>query len=109
MIMCGGSGTRLWPASRESMPKQFIPLLEDLSNFQVTAKRFSHPAFFKPLVLASNDVRFIVAEQLQAVGVEAEIALEPMRRDSAAAVAVAACLAERRGPGTVAWWWRPTT
>ena len=102
VIMCGGSGTRLWPASRESMPKQFIPLLEDLSNFQVTAKRFSHPAFLKPLVLASNDVRFIVAEQLQAVGVEAEIALEPMRRDSAAAVAVAACLAERHGAGTVA-------
>ncbi len=102
VIMCGGSGTRLWPASRESMPKQFIPLLEDLSNFQVTAKRFSNPAFLKPLVLAANDVRFIVAEQLQAIGVEADIALEPMRRDSAAAVAVAACLAERRGPGTVA-------
>ena len=102
VIMCGGSGTRLWPASRESMPKQFIPLLEDLSNFQVTAKRFSDPAFSKPLVVAGNDVRFIVAEQLHAVGVEAEIALEPMRRDSAAAVAVAALLAERRGPGTVA-------
>ncbi len=102
VIMCGGSGTRLWPASRESMPKQFIPLLEDLSNFQVTAKRFSHPAFAKPLVLASNDVRFIVAEQLHAIGIEADIALEPMRRDSAAAVAVAACLAERRAPGTVA-------
>ena len=68
-IMCGGSGTRLWPASRECMPKQFIPLLEDLSNFQVTAHRFSHAAFLKPLVLASNDVRFIVAEQLQAAGV----------------------------------------
>ena len=102
VIMCGGSGTRLWPASRESMPKQFIPLLDDLSNFQLTAKRFSHPAFGKPLVIAGNDVRFIVAEQLAAVGVEAEIALEPTRRDSAAAVAVAAVLAERRGPGTVA-------
>ena len=101
VIMCGGSGTRLWPASRDSMPKQFIPLLEEMSNFQVTAKRFSHPAFSKPLVLASNNVCFIVAEQLQAVGVEAEIALEPMRRDSAAAVAVAACLVERREPGTV--------
>ena len=102
VIMCGGSGTRLWPASRESMPKQFISLLEELSNFQITARRFSHPAFLKPLVLASNDVRFIVAEQLQAVGVEADIVLEPMRRDSAAAVAVIACLAERRGPSTVA-------
>jgi mannose-1-phosphate guanylyltransferase/mannose-6-phosphate isomerase len=84
------------------MPKQFIPLLDALSNFQVTAKRFSHPIFSKPLVVASNDVRFIVAEQLQAAGVEAEIVLEPMRRDSAAAVAVAVCLAERRAPGTVA-------
>ena len=102
VIMCGGSGTRLWPASRESMPKQFIPLLEKLSNFQITAKRFAHPAFGKPLVIAGNDVRFIVAEQLAAVGVEAEIALEPMRRDSAAAVAVAALLAERRGPEPVA-------
>ena len=102
VIMCGGSGTRLWPASRESMPKQFIPLLEDLSNFQLTVRRFGHPAFLKPLVLASNDVRFIVAEQLGAIGVEADIALEPMRRDSAAAVAVAACLAERRGSRTVA-------
>ena len=102
VIMCGGSGTRLWPASRESMPKQFIPLLEDLSNFQVTAKRFADPAFAKPLVLASSDVRFIAAEQLQAVEVEAEIVLEPMRRDSAAAVAVATCLAQRQGPETVA-------
>ncbi len=101
VIMCGGSGTRLWPASRESMPKQFIPLLEDLSNFQVTARRFAHPAFARPLVLASNDVRFIVAEQLQAIGVEAEIVLEPMRRDSAAAVAVAACLAQRERADTV--------
>ncbi len=101
VIMCGGSGTRLWPASRESMPKQFIPLLEDLSNFQITAKRFDHPAFLKPLILASSDVRFIAAEQLQAIGVAAEIVLEPVRRDSAAAVAVAACLAQRGGSDTV--------
>ena len=47
VIMCGGSGTRLWPASRESMPKQFIPLLEDLSNFQVTARRFDHPGLLE--------------------------------------------------------------
>ena len=102
VILCGGSGTRLWPSSRESRPKQFIPLLDELSNFQHTARRFVHPAFAKPLVVAGNDVRFIVAEQLAAVGVAADIVLEPARRDSAAAVAVAACLAERRGPGTVA-------
>jgi mannose-1-phosphate guanylyltransferase/mannose-6-phosphate isomerase len=102
VIMCGGSGTRLWPASRESMPKQFIPLLQDLSNFQVTALRFAHPAFARPLILASSDVRFIAAEQLQAIGVAAEIVLEPMRRDSGAAVAVATCLAGRQAPDTVA-------
>ncbi len=102
VIMCGGSGTRLWPASRESMPKQFIPLLHALSNFQLTALRFAHEGFAKPLILASSDVRFIAAEQLQAIGVAAEIVLEPMRRDSAAAVAVATCLAQRQAPDTVA-------
>ncbi len=102
VIMCGGAGTRLWPASRESMPKQFIPLLDDLSNFQITALRFVRPGFAKPLILASSDVRFIAAEQLQAIGVEAEIVLEPTRRDSAAAVAVATCLAQRQTPDTMA-------
>ena len=101
VIMCGGSGTRLWPASRESMPKQFIPLLHELSSFQLTASRFAHPAFARPLVLASSDVRFIAAEQLQSIGVSAEIILEPMRRDSAAAVAVATCLAQRQAPDVV--------
>jgi mannose-1-phosphate guanylyltransferase/mannose-6-phosphate isomerase len=101
VIMCGGSGTRLWPASRESMPKQFIALLDTLSSFQKTAARFSDPCFQKPIVLASSDVRFIVAEQLLALGVEAEIVLEPARRDSAAAVAVAACMAARRAPRTI--------
>ncbi len=101
VILCGGSGTRLWPASRESMPKQFIPLLGDLSSFQATVRRVSDGAFDRPVVLASSDVRFIVAEQLQAIGVAAEIVLEPSRRDSAPAVAVATCLAARRGPGTI--------
>ena len=102
VVLCGGSGTRLWPASRESLPKQFIPLLDELSTFQTTVRRFAGPAFGKPLILASNDVRFIVAEQLASLGIEAEIVLEPSRRDSAAAVAVAACLAARQDPRAVA-------
>ncbi len=101
VIMCGGSGTRLWPASRESMPKQFIPLLHTLSSFQATARRVHHPLFHKPMILASSEVRFLAAEQLNEVGIEAEIVLEPMRRDSAAAVAVAACHAARKGPETI--------
>ncbi len=102
VIMCGGSGTRLWPASRESMPKQFIPLLGPLSSFQTTAQRVAGEHFARLIVVATSDVRFIAAEQLQAIGVEADIVLEPERRDSAAAVAVAACLAGRRDPRAVA-------
>jgi mannose-1-phosphate guanylyltransferase / mannose-6-phosphate isomerase len=99
VIMCGGSGTRLWPASRESMPKQFIELLGDGSTFQAAIQRVSSPDVFdKPIVVAGNDVRFIVAEQLAAAGTAAEIVLEPMRRDSAAAVAVATCCAAQRHP-----------
>jgi mannose-1-phosphate guanylyltransferase / mannose-6-phosphate isomerase len=103
VIMCGGAGTRLWPASRETMPKQFIQLLGQESTFQATLRRVSNPAVFgKPVIIAGNDVRFIVAEQLQQVGMEAEIVLEPARRDSAAAVAVAAETVARRDPRGIA-------
>jgi mannose-1-phosphate guanylyltransferase/mannose-6-phosphate isomerase len=103
VVMCGGAGTRLWPASRETMPKQFIQLLGKTSTFQATIERVSDPAVFgRPVVVAGNDVRFIVAEQLQQIGVEAEIVLEPSRRDSAAAVAVATEIVARRSPGSIA-------
>ncbi len=102
VIMCGGSGTRLWPASRGSLPKQFIPFLDDLSSFQATVKRLSAPPFGKLVVVATADVRFIVAEQVQRLGIEATIVLEPEGRDSAAAVAVATCLALSEGAGTLA-------
>ena len=102
VIMCGGAGTRLWPASRESMPKQFIPLFGPLSSFQTTAQRVAGEHFARLVVVATTDVRFIAAEQLQAIGVEADNVLEPERRDSAAAVAVAACLAARQDPEAVA-------
>jgi len=103
VILCGGSGTRLWPASRESMPKQFTPLVDpDHSTFQATALRVADAsAFLKPTVIASSEARFIVAEQLAQSGVVADIVLEPERRDSAAAVAVAALHAARRDPETV--------
>lgn len=102
VILCGGSGTRLWPASRDSMPKQFIALFETLSTFQMTAKRVEDGALFaRPVVISNADVRFIVAEQLKAVGIEADIVLEPVRRDSAAAVAVGALAALRRDPKAI--------
>lgn len=99
VVMCGGAGTRLWPVSRESMPKQFIPLIGELSTFQTTMKRVSNDAVFsKPCVITNEDFRFIVAEQLRTIGVAADIVVEPERRDSGPAVAVAAVLEAKRDP-----------
>jgi mannose-1-phosphate guanylyltransferase/mannose-6-phosphate isomerase len=99
VLMCGGAGTRLWPVSRESMPKQFVPLVGERSTFQQTLARISDPAMFaRPIVITNTDFRFIVAEQLREIGIAADIVLEPARRDSGPAVAVAAVLAERRDP-----------
>ena len=87
VIMCGGSGTRMWPESRESLPKQFIPLIGQRSTFQTIVSVVSDPAVFDPAVVITNfDYRFRVAEQLKEIGAEAVILLEPDRRDSAAAV-----------------------
>ena len=99
VLMCGGTGTRLWPVSRESMPKQFVSLIGERSTFQQTLARIAEPALFaRPIVITNEDFRFIVAEQLREIGVEADIVLEPTRRDSGPAVAVAAALAARRDP-----------
>lgn len=100
--MCGGAGTRLWPMSRESMPKQFVSLIGEGSTFQQVVRRLSNPAMFsRPIVLTHSDFRFAVAEQLRDCGVEADIVLEPVRRDSGPAVAVAAALAAERDPQTI--------
>src|SRR5580700_2867259 len=97
VIMCGGSGTRLWPASRESMPKQFITLIGEHSTFQKAAQRVADAStFLKPVVMANALSRFIVAEQLAEIGIAADIILEPVRRDSAATVAAAAAFAARQ-------------
>ncbi len=99
VIMCGGAGTRLWPVSRESMPKQFGPLIGPESTFRQVLGRVRDPALFdKPIVITNADFRFVVAEQLAQSGIEADIVLEPSRRDSAPAVAVAAHLAAQRRP-----------
>lgn len=99
VIMCGGAGTRLWPVSRESMPKQFVPLVEERSTFRQVLERVRNVELFeRPIIITNSDFRFIAAEQLREAGVEADIVLEPMRRDSAMAVAVAAELARQRDP-----------
>ncbi len=96
--MCGGAGTRLWPASRENRPKQFLPLFGPLSTFQETIRRVSDPALFsRPIIVTNGQYRFLVSEQLAAIGVEADILLEPMRRDSGPAIVAGASYAHRRG------------
>ena len=97
-IMCGGAGTRLWPASRESMPKHLLPMLGGLSTFQRTLTRFhNEPGFGRAVVITSADQRFLIGEQLAAIGVEADIILEPSRQDSAAAVAIGALHVAKQG------------
>src|SRR6266545_3214810 len=99
VLMCGGAGTRLWPISRESMPKQFVPLVGQRSTFQQALERITDPRLFsRPIVITNTDFRFIAAEQLRESGIEADIVLEPTRRDSGPAVAVAAALAAERDP-----------
>ena len=102
VVMCGGAGTRLWPVSRESMPKQFVPLVDERSTFQQVLGRIADVQLFeRPIIITNSDFRFIVAEQLRECDIEADIVLEPMRRDSAMAVAVAAALARERNPEAV--------
>src|SRR6516162_11229451 len=97
VIMCGGAGTRLWPVSRESMPKQFVSLIGEGSTFQQVMARVSDAELFaRPIVITNAEFRFVVAEQLRDRGIAADIVLEPMRRDSGPAVAVSAVLASER-------------
>jgi mannose-1-phosphate guanylyltransferase/mannose-6-phosphate isomerase len=97
LIMCGGAGTRLWPASRENRPKQFLPLLGPLSTFQETLRRISDQTIFdRPIVVTNDQYRFLVTEQIAAIGGQADILLEPTRRDSGPAIVAGAEYALRR-------------
>src|SRR5450631_344336 len=97
LIMCGGAGTRLWPASREVHPKQFLPLFGARSTFQDTMLRVSDAALFERAVVITNMAyRFMVLEQLAEIGLEADVLLEPMRRDSGPAIAAGAAFAQTR-------------
>lgn len=91
VILSGGSGSRLWPLSRVGYPKQFLPLASELTLIQETALRVANSRFAAPLVICNEEHRFIVAEQLRAQScLPSEIILEPVGRNTAPAVAVAA-------------------
>jgi mannose-1-phosphate guanylyltransferase/mannose-1-phosphate guanylyltransferase/mannose-6-phosphate isomerase len=94
VILSGGSGTRLWPLSRAAYPKQLMPLISELSLLQETVRRVGAPdRFAAPLLICNDEHRFMVAEQLRAIGVAASrVVLEPVGRNTAPAAAAAALL-----------------
>ena len=98
VVLCGGSGTRLWPLSRDTYPKQFLQLLGKQSLLQRTVQRVSGlPQVTAPMMVTHESSRFIVAEQLREAGIrDAQILLEPMRRNTAPAMATAALCALSR-------------
>ncbi len=102
VLLCGGSGTRLWPLSRKSYPKQFAGLLGEETLFQASARRLSGEGFAAPLVVTGSDFRFIVTEQLTGAGVEADaILIEPSARNTAPAILAAALALEAKSPGAL--------
>jgi mannose-1-phosphate guanylyltransferase/mannose-6-phosphate isomerase len=104
VILSGGTGTRLWPVSRKAYPKQFWPLVSSHTMLQETAGRAAGTGFAPPVVVANQEHRFIVAEQLRESGIAgARILLEPMGRNSAPAIAAAALLVAEADPDQVLW------
>ena len=104
VILSGGSGTRLWPVSRESFPKQLWPLVSDRTMIQETASRATGSGFAAPIVVCNHEHRFLIAEQLRLGGVaDARIVLEPVGRNSAPAILAAALLQAETDADAVLW------
>ena len=98
-ILCGGAGTRLWPISREAFPKQFHKLVGSESLFQQTCRRLSGPVFGDACIIASHRHRFLIAEQLEEIGLtQNSVVLEPMGRNTAPAACIAALIASQNDP-----------
>jgi mannose-1-phosphate guanylyltransferase/mannose-6-phosphate isomerase len=97
VLLAGGAGTRLWPVSRDALPKQFLPLVGDLSTYQQTLQRVAdRSTFAAPIVMTGGQFHFFARHQAEKYGAETTIVIEPMRRDSAAAIAAAAVLARKQ-------------
>ena len=102
VLLCGGSGTRLWPLSRKSYPKQFVKLTGAESLYQASARRLSGTGFAPPTIVTAADFRFIVIEQLAALEIApADILIEPSAKNTAAAICAAALALEARAPGSL--------
>lgn len=101
IILAGGTGTRLWPVSRDAMPKQFLAFSGPRTTYQETLLRVAHPMFAAPLVITGSDFRFFAQRQAEEVGAKAKVIIEPARRDSAPAIAVASLIAGQSDPKTL--------
>ena len=99
VLLSGVSGSRLWPISRESYPKQLLPLVGERTMLQDTVRRVAGQRFKAPLVICNDEHRFVIAEQLREIAVTPfAIALEPVGRNTAAAAAVAALIITEQDP-----------
>ena len=98
VVLSGGSGTRLWPLSREKYPKQLLPLVDDQSMLQATVARMDGiPGLGDPLLVCNEEHRFVIAEQIRLLGKRGKIILEPVGRNTAPALTVAALFASHGG------------
>ncbi|MBI5658906.1 MAG: mannose-1-phosphate guanylyltransferase/mannose-6-phosphate isomerase [Nitrosomonadales bacterium] len=103
VILSGGSGSRLWPMSRAALPKQFLPLVSERTLFQETLLRLEGlPDMAAPLLVCNDEHRFLAAEQLRDIGIRPlSLILEPVGRNTAPAVAVAALAAQADDAGAI--------
>ncbi|MDB4078059.1 mannose-1-phosphate guanylyltransferase/mannose-6-phosphate isomerase [Amylibacter sp.] len=102
VILCGGSGSRLWPLSRKSYPKQFVPLVGNKTLFQNSSERLTGPQFKNPVIVTNSDYRFIVSEQLQEIGIDpGAILIEPEGRNTAPAILAAALFEYQINPDAI--------
>jgi len=101
VILAGGTGTRLWPVSRDAMPKQFLAFSGPRTTYQETLLRVAHPMFAPPIVITGPNFHFFAKRQAEEVGIAAQVVIEPLRRDSGPAIAAATMIARQRDPEAV--------